>query len=240
MSRKTKVTILVPTLNEIEAVQVVMPQIKREWADEILVIDGGSTDGTIDYMTKNGYRVHSQTGRGYGTGMKQGLLMAQGEIIIEYLPDGNSIAAAIPALIEKIEEGHDLVIASRYKDGAKSDDDDVVTAFGNWMFTTMVNILFGAKYTDVLVGFRAYRKTPALTLDLSTHGLSWPAQTSTRFAAAGYRVAEVPVDEPKRIGGVRKMMPIKTGWEVLMVIWHDFLWSLKNRSKFKIQNSKQL
>ena len=233
MSRKEKVTILVPTLNEIEAVQVVMPQIQNEWADEIIVVDGGSTDGTVEYMTKRGYKIHSQSGRGYGTGMKQGLMLAQGEIIIEYLPDGNSIASAIPALIAKVEEGYDLVIASRYKDSAKSDDDDVVTGFGNWMFTTMVNILFNAKYTDVLVGFRAYRKSSALKLELDTFGLSWPCQTSDRFAAAGMRIAEVAVDEPKRIGGVRKMRPLKTGWEVLMLIFRDFAWSLKNRSKFK-------
>ena len=231
MSRKLKATLLVPTLNEIEAIQTIMPQIQADWLDEIIVIDGGSTDGTIEYMKKNGYRVHSQVGRGFGSGMKEGMLMAQGEVIVEFTPDGNSIASAIPALIAKVEDGYDLVIASRYKDNAKSEDDDWLTGFGNWMFTTMVNILFNTRYTDVLVGYRAYRKSAAKTLDLSTPGLSWPCQTSMRFAAAGFRVTEIPVDEPKRIGGVRKMMPFKTGWEVLTLICSDFLWSLKIKLK---------
>src|SRR4051812_31431014 len=128
-----KSTMLVPTLNEIEAIQVIMPQIQRDWVDEIIVIDGGSTDGTVEYFQKHGYRVHSQTGRGYGAGMKQGLLLATGEIIIEFLPDGNSLPSSVPKLIAKIKEGNDLVIASRYADGAKSEDDDIVTGFGNWM-----------------------------------------------------------------------------------------------------------
>lgn len=97
------------------------------------------------------------------------------------------------------------------------------------MFTTMVNILFWSKYTDVLVGYRAFRKSAALTLELDTPGLSWPCQTSNRFAAAGFKVADIGVDEPARIGGVRKMIPLKTGWEVLMLIFRDFFWSLKRR-----------
>ena len=77
---------------------------------------------------------------------------------IEFNPDGNSIPEDIPRIVAKVNEGYDLVIGSRYRDGAKSDDDDWLTAAGNWMFTRIVNLLFGTSYTDVLVGFRAYRR----------------------------------------------------------------------------------
>jgi len=226
MNGTLKTTLLVPTLNEVEAAPKIMPQIDPKWVDEILVIDGGSTDGTIEYMQSRGIKVYSQTQRGYGTGMLQGLHVAQGEIVIEFTPDGNSIAEAIPKLIDKINEGYDLVIASRYAEGAKSEDDDWLTGIGNWMFTTIVNILFGARYTDVLVAFRAYRKSKALTLDLDAPGLSWPCQISDRFAAAGFKVTEIPVDEPARIGGERKMRPFRTGSEIVWVILTDFAWRL--------------
>lgn len=237
MADELKSTLLVPTLNEIEAIQVIMPQIKREWIDEIIVIDGGSTDGTVEWFREHGYTVHSQTGRGFGAGMKQGLHLAKGDIIVEITPDGNSIPAAIPLLIAKVKEGNDLVIASRYKGDARSDDDDVVTAFGNWMFTALVNLLFGARYTDVLVGFRAYRRDVALTLGMDAPGLSWPCDSSICFAKYGYRTAEIPANEPDRIGGQRKMRPLRTGWEILTLILSRYFSDRRARSDLQARDA---
>jgi glycosyltransferase involved in cell wall biosynthesis len=222
MSGRPTTTLLLPTLNEIEAVRVIVPQIKREWIDEIIVVDGGSTDGTIEYMRGQGLTVHSQQKRGYGHAMAYGLQHAKGDIVIEFTPDGNSIPEDIPRIIAKVNEGYDLVVGSRYLTGARSDDDDRVTAFGNWLFTTAVNVLFRSHFTDVLVGFRAYRRQAALTLNLDAPGLSWPCQSSIRFARAGLRVSEIPANEPHRIGGERKMRPFKTGWEIVKLIVRDF------------------
>src|SRR5690242_12236248 len=133
MSDRLTTTLLLPMLNEIEAARVIVPQIRREWVDEILVIDGGSTDGTVEYVKSQGLRVESQASRGFGAGMLQGLRQARGDIVIEFMPDGNSIPDDIPRLIARMEEGHDLVIASRYLGGMKSDDDDWLTALGNGM-----------------------------------------------------------------------------------------------------------
>ena len=90
------------------------------------------------------------------------------------------------------------------------------------MFTRIVNVLFGTRYTDVLVGFRAYRRKAALRLGFDAPGLSWPCQSSIRFARAGLRVTEIPAHEPARIGGKRKMMPFKTGLEITRLILRDF------------------
>ena len=184
MSDRLTTTLLLPTLNEIEAVRVIIPQLRKEWVDEIIVIDGGSTDGTVEYMRGAGLRVHRQSIGGYGEGLLEAMHIARGDVIIEFNPDGNSIPADIPRIVAKVQEGYDLVIGSRYRDGAKSDDDDWLTALGNWMFTRIVNLLFRTSYTDVLVGFRAYRREQALRLGFDAPGLSWPCQSSTRFARA--------------------------------------------------------
>ncbi len=217
-----KVTLLAPTLNEIEAVRVILPKIKKEWVDEILIIDGGSTDGTIEYCREHGYRVLSQKSRGYGAGMKEGASAAQGDLIIEFPADGNSPPDKIPEVVNKLKQGYDFVVASRYLGGAKSYDDDFLTAKGNWIFTKLVNLLFRADYTDVLIGFRGYRKLAFDGLKMDAAGLSWSIQMPIKFAKRKLKVAEIPADEPKRIGGVRKMKPFKTGWEILKVVLREF------------------
>jgi len=223
VSEKLKVTLLLPTLNEIEAVRVIVPQIRKEWADEFICIDGGSTDGTVDFMRQQGFHVHSQSGRGFGQGMLQGMHVAGGDIVVEFMPDGNSVPADIPRVIAKMREGYDLVIASRYAPGAKSEDDDWLTGIGNWLFTTIVNVLFWTRYTDVLTGFRSYRRNKMLALNMDTPGLSWPAQSCMRAARAGLKTVDIPADEPARIGGQRKMKPFKTGMEISKLILRDFL-----------------
>jgi glycosyltransferase involved in cell wall biosynthesis len=222
VSERLTTTLLLPTLNEIEAARVIIPQLRKEWVDEIIVVDGGSTDGTVEYMRCAGLRVHLQTVRGYGEGMLEAMHLANGDIIIEFNPDGNCIPDDIPRIIAKVREGYDLVIGSRYRDGAKSDDDNWLTALGNWMFTRIVNVLFGTRYTDALVGFRAYRRNEALRLNFDASGLSWPCQSSTRFARAGLRVTEIAANEPARIGGIRKMMPLWTGLQIARLILRDF------------------
>lgn len=224
-----KTTLIGCTLNEIEAVQVVLPSIPRDSVNEIIVVDGGSTDGTVEWCQAQGYRVVFDKG-GYGSAIRAGVAAAQGEIIIEFPPDGNSLPERIPALVEAIRAGHDFVIVSRYKDGARSLDDDFMTALGNRMFTFMTNVLFRTKYTDVLVGYRGYRREHFLKLSWDANGLSWPLQEAVRFAQLpGIRLGEIPGDEPKRIGGQRKMKIFGTGWEILTLLLREY--RLMRRSK---------
>lgn len=239
MTRQLTSTLLIPTLNEIEAIQIVMPQINRSWVTQILVVDGGSTDGTLDYFKKHGYEVHSQSKRGFGEAMKQGMMQAKGDIIIEFTPDGNSLPEAIPQLLQKMAEGYDCVVASRYLGAAKSLDDDWLTGFGNKMFTTISNILFRTHFTDILVGYKAYRKEIGKKLELDAAGLSWPCQTSLRFAWNGFKVTEIPADEPPRIGGERKMRPFKTGREIVRIILREYFLMLKFKLFKKKLNEHQ-
>ncbi|MDP8212353.1 MAG: glycosyltransferase, partial [Candidatus Zapsychrus exili] len=154
-----KVTLVIPTLNEIEGMKVIMPQIKPEWYDQLIVIDGQSTDGTVEWAREQGYEVVIQQKKGMRNAYMEVLPHVTGDVILTFSPDGNSVSELIPACIDKMKEGNDMVIVSRYAKGAKSDDDDLITAFGNFMFTkVLINFLHGAKYTDAMVIYRAYKK----------------------------------------------------------------------------------
>ncbi len=217
-----KITLFVPTLNEIEGMRAIMPRVKREWVDEILVVDGGSTDGTLEYAKEMGYRIIHQTKtKGITGAYQEGIPHITGDIVVSFSPDGNSIPELIPALIAKIQEGYDMVIASRYYQGAKSEDDDPVTAFGNWMFTVMINLVFGGHYTDSLVMLRAWRRDIIRSFSLNVPRAGFEPLLSIRCAKQKLKVADISGDEPKRIGGVRKMLPIQNGIDILKLIWAE-------------------
>lgn len=223
-----KTTLLVLAWNEIEGMRQVMPRVDPAWVDQILVVDGGSADGTAEYAREKGYDVVVQKERGMRQGYYAGMPLVKGDVMITFSPDGNSIPEAIPRLIAKMREGYDLVIASRYLEHARSHDDDPMTSFGNWMFTKLVNLLHGGRYTDSLVMFRAFKTSLVRDLALDQDSgyqpledwlftkTSWEWLMSIRAARAGLNVGEIPVDEPKRVGGQRKLQPIRWG---LFMLW---------------------
>ncbi len=218
-----KVTLIIPTLNEIDGMKAVMPKIKKEWYDQLIILDGGSTDGTIEYAMQQGYFVYVQKKRGFRNAYNEVLPYIEGDVVITFSPDGNSVAELIPELAAKMKDGYDMVIASRYLGNAKSHDDDFITSFGNWLFTKTVNILHHANYTDAMVIFRAYKTDLIYDLELqkdegyrmaeklfNTH-ISWEPLLSVRAAKRKFNVTEIPGDEPERIGGERKLRIFKWG-----------------------------
>tara|TARA_B100001964_G_scaffold183984_1_gene203747 strand:+ start:791 stop:1495 length:705 start_codon:yes stop_codon:yes gene_type:complete len=221
--RNMKVSIAVFALNEIDGMKVIMPQIKREWYDQLIIVDGNSTDGTIEYAKEHGYDIFIQKEKGSAAAFLEVMERVIGDIVIIISPDGNSIPEMILPLIEKMKEGYDVVIVSRYLDGAKSYDDDIVTAFGNRMFTRLVSLLFGTKVTDSLVMYRAFKRQIVGELDINTKCVSWGTQLLTRAIKRNLKIGEIPGDEPARIGGVRKMSPMKNGIQELYMIISEFI-----------------
>jgi hypothetical protein len=144
--------------------------------------------------------------------------IAKNDIVIEFMGDGNCKAETIPLLVDKIREGYDLVIGSRYVSGARSYDDTFLTRLGNWGFTQLINALFRAHYQDAMMGYRAYRRGIFKQLEMDSPGLCFPTQGSIQFARFGFRVAEIPSDEPARLGGVRKANNVTTSLELCAMI----------------------
>lgn len=196
-----KVTLFIPVRNEVDALKVIMPRIKKEWCDEILILDGDSTDGSKEYLRAAGFRVVEQQTKGVKAAFWEAFEMIENDVIIPFSPDGNSIPEDIPKLIEKIREGYDIVVASRYKDGAQSEDDDPASRFANKAFTALINVLFRTDYADGLGMYKAFKKKHLyeLKIDQFKHEHS-EIMLLTRGARYGLKITEIPSPEPARIG----------------------------------------
>lgn len=233
-----KTTLLILTLNEIEGSKAIFPQIDRSWVDQILVADGGSNDGTIEYYKEQGIKVVQQQRPGLRGAYFDAWEFIEGDIVITFSPDGNSVADRIPPLVEEMKKGNDMVIVSRYKDWATSADDDIITSFGNWLFTKTVNTLLSANYTDVMVMYRAFRKDIIEQMGLLQDSpysfyekifftnISWEPILSARAARYKLKISEVPGDEPERIGGERKLQIIRWGAAYYSQFLVEFLFRL--------------
>jgi len=162
----------------------------------------------------------------------------RGDYILTFSPDGNSIPELIPESINKMKEGdYDMLIVSRYAENAKSYDDDVITAFGNKMFTTFINLIHGAKYTDAMVIYRIYKKSLITDLDLDKDSsyeieeklfgtnISWEPLLSIRAAKRKLKCIDIPGDEPAREGGERKLQVMRWGAAYMFQVFREiFFW----------------
>lgn len=219
---KLTTTLFIPTINEIDGLKAIMPKIDRSWVDQILIVDGNSNDGTVEYAKSQGYEIHVQTKKGLRHAYNEGFEKIRGDIVITFSPDGNCIPDFIPKLIEEMHKGYDMVVASRYKDDAKSDDDDLITAFGNKIFNVVTGLLHGFPYTDCMGIYRAYRTRFYYDLDLDKEESYKPEKLfqtvlgiepllSVRAAKMKLKIGEIPADEPPRIYGVRKLQIFRWG-----------------------------
>lgn len=226
------VTLFMPVLNEVEGLKAILPTIRSEWCDQILVVDGGSHDGTLEYARACGLDTYVQRRKGIRHAYIEAWPLIRGEIVVTFSPDGNCPPEGIPMLLERMREGHDMVIASRYLGDARSEDDDLLTGAGNWMFTTLINLLHGGHYTDAMGIFRAYRTELFYTLGLDREEGYAPERLaftvigiepllSIRGAKRRLKIAEVGVSEPARIGGERKLQMFRWGAAYLMQTFRE-------------------
>lgn len=224
LQRRT-IALLLPTLNELQGLKAVLPEIDRSLVDDIVVIDGGSRDGTVEFAMDAGLTVVSQLRPGLQFAVFDVARALPHDYVIEFSPDGNCKADQLPELVAKLREGHDHVVVSRYLAHAVSEDDHAVTAFGNWMFSRLMRPLARFPITDALNIYRGYRRRIVLDPDFEFYlkGPVLEPLVTGICALRGLSAAEIPGDEPVRIGGVTKRSILYNGSLVLWMIVRLYL-----------------
>ncbi|MFA5156173.1 MAG: glycosyltransferase family 2 protein [Candidatus Omnitrophota bacterium] len=211
-----KNSLIILTLNEIEGVRAVFDKIPLAGIDELLVVDGGSTDGTIDFFKNRDIKVLIQEKKGRAEAFRIGAQAAQGENLLFFSPDGNENPGDIVKLFDLLNSS-DMAIASRFLRDAHNEEDGKLLplrAWANKAFSLMANIAWNRKVyiTDTINGFRAIKKAAFEKLNIDATGFVIEYQMSIRAMKSGLEVREIPTYEGDRIGGSSKAKSLPTGW----------------------------
>ena len=224
-----KTTLVILTRNEIEGMRALVGRIPFEACDEHFVVDFESDDGTVDFVRKRGIRIIRQEKPGRGEAFRLASREAQGKFLVFFSPDGNEDPADIPKLLDKLREGYDMVIASRFLPGSRNEEDRFLVrprAWANLAFTFIANLLWnrGGEYvSDTINGYRAIRKNAFDQLQLDAQGYAIEYQMTIRAIRKGMRIAEIPTIEGQRIGGESKAGSIPTGLRFLWFLLREGL-----------------
>ena len=209
-------TLVILTLNEIEGITALFDKIPFGAVDEYFVVDGGSTDGTIEFFNEKGVRIVSQKSKGRGEAFRIAASESTGDSLVFFSPDGNEDPDDIPKLLKLLDEEHDMAIASRFLPESKNEEDDLYfpwRAWANRTFTFIVNTIWNKNgyVTDTINGFRAIKKDAFRRLKVNAPGFAIEFQMSIRAMKLGLKIAETPTIEGQRIGGESTAKSIPTG-----------------------------
>lgn len=216
--RYPRITALICTLNEEANLPHVLPGIPP-WVSEVLVIDGHSTDKTVEVARKirPDIRILGQPGRGKGDALKYGVAQATGDIVVTLDADGSTDPADMPRFIIPLLEGCDFVKGSRLNNGHRS----AMSRhrwLGNKVLVTAFNLLFQTKYTDVCSGYNAFWKKAFLRIRPSRDGFEMEQQILAKASKAKLKIVEVGHRDKGRLGDTSKVSVLTQGLRDLFVI----------------------
>ncbi|MFH1403828.1 MAG: glycosyltransferase family 2 protein [Candidatus Altiarchaeota archaeon] len=219
MLNGNSISVIIPTLNEEHNLSSVLGSLP-DYVDEILVVDGHSSDRTVEVAESHGCRVLYDA-KGKGSALRTGLGAASGDIIIMMDADCSHMSSELILLIAGIEAGFDICMGSRFIQGGGSEDISIVRKMGNMFFVWLVNMIWHTNYSDLCYGYRSFRKGVVEKLDLTENGFGIETEISIKAAKNRLRILEVPSFECPRKSGEGKLETISDGWIILKRIFTE-------------------
>jgi glycosyltransferase involved in cell wall biosynthesis len=235
MTAVPRVSVVVPALNEARNLPYVFSRLPAD-VHEVIVVDGHSVDDTIAVARRlrPDVRVVQQTRQGKGNALACGFEAATGDVIAMIDADGSADPDEIPQFVKALVEGADFAKGTRFAAGGGSHDITRLRSLGNLALSTLVNLCYGTRYSDLCYGFNVFwrRITPVLGLDATSSpadgaarlwgdGFEVETLINVRLASAGLAVTEVPSFEHPRIHGVSNLNAFRDGLRVLRTILYE-------------------
>ena len=214
-----RITVVIPAKNEARNIGWVVERLPS-YVDELVIVDGRSTDRTVDVVLalRPDAVIVNDKRPGKGAALRAGFTAATGDYVVMLDADGSMDPLEIEHFIEALDRGADLAKGSRFVDGGGTADMSYLREAGNRGLLILANILFGASNTDLCYGFAAFRRHEILGLDLDADGFEIETQLFMRATRQGLRVVEVPSFEAPRRFGTSNLNTFRDGWRVLMTM----------------------
>ena len=212
-----RVSIILPAKNETASLATLLPGLKQQMPDtEIIVVDDGSTDDLRSLCQKYDVKVVSQPySMGNGAAVKAGGRSALGEILVFMDADGQHQPEDIRGLLEKLDQGYDMVVGAR----GRGSQANLHRGVANKLYNRLATWMVGKEVEDLTSGFRAVRaKKFRQFIYLLPNGFSYPTTITMSFFRAGYPVAYLPIHTPKRVGKSH-LRPFRDGLRFLLIIF---------------------
>lgn len=215
------VSVVIPAKNEARNLPYVLTKIPA-WVGETILVDGNSTDGTIEVARAimPDIKVVGQDRPGKGAALRAGFAAATGEIIVMLDADGSTDPAEIPGFVGALLAGADFVKGSRFLQGGSTQDMEWYRRLGNWGFVKLVQLRFGGKFTDLCYGYNAFWRDVLDRLSLEQDdGFEIETSMNVQALRAKLVVKELASNEHRRIYGTSNLRTLPDGWRVLSTIF---------------------
>lgn len=213
-----QVSVVLPARNESTGLSKVLPALRQVLPEaEIIVVDDGSSDDTPSLAATLGARVvRHPYGMGNGAAIKSGARAARGEILVFMDADGQHDPELIPALLQKLEEGYDMVVGARDRSGQAG----IGRGLANGLYNRIASWMTGHRIDDLTSGFRVVRSARFREfLHLLPNGFSYPTTITMAFFRSAYAVAYIPVRVDRRVGNPSHIRPLRDGLRFLLIIF---------------------
>ncbi len=204
---RMRLTLALLTWNEIDGCRHDIPLLPLHAFDEVYAVDGGSTDGTVEYLVSQGITVHRQPVRGYNQANICAFDKCTTEAVILFHPKGGIDPASLLNFRPLLEQGYDLVVASRIAKGAHNEEDDRLFRPRKWFVKCLAAVCAvlwcrkGKVVWDILHGMRAMRRDSFIAIKPLQSGLSIDMEMVVRGYRLGFKAVEFPIIERPRIAG---------------------------------------
>ncbi|NLX50185.1 MAG: S-layer glycoprotein N-glycosyltransferase AglJ [Methanospirillum sp.] len=212
------VTVLIPTLNEAPTIQGLVREFAERGYRRVLVVDGGSDDGTAALAEEAGATVMPQTGRGKGNAVIEAFRVVETPFVLMLDGDGTYSAVDADRMVEPLASGYDQVIGDRLVDvgrGAFSR----LNYTGNWLLNRLFRLAHGRYLSDILSGYRAFTADAIRAMQLKEEGFGIETEIAVESVRNNHRVGVVPVQYGRRSGTATKLNPLRDGYRIAVTIY---------------------
>jgi glycosyltransferase involved in cell wall biosynthesis len=214
-SMRATVSVIIPTLNEAGNLPYVLNTIP-DWVDEIILVDGRSTDDTerVGVVLHPSVKIVHEKISGKGAALRAGFRAAGGDYLVALDADGSMDGNQIGAFRDALDQGADYVKGSRFAAGGGSADITRLRRLGDKGICLLMRVLFGARFSDATYGYFAARASCLDKLPIDTNGFETEILLNIRAHAAGLRISEVPCFEGERIHGTSNLSAFRDGLRI--------------------------